>query len=72
VSPEVDCIPLYLQRAVVSDNVLNGMLLIVQMLAMSSVSVMCSHIPRVVLNRNYTIYRWQHFLIPQNYSVALI
>jgi hypothetical protein len=71
VSPEVDCFPFYLHRVVVSDNVLNGMLLIVQLLAMCSVSFMCLHIPHVILNRNYTICRWQHFLIPQNYSVAL-
>ena len=72
VPPEVDCIPHYLERAVVSDNLLNGMLLIVQMLAMRSVSFVCSHIPHVILNRKYTIYRWQHFLLPQNYSLALI
>ena len=72
VSPEVDCIPLYLQRAVVSDNVLNGMLLIVKMLAMCHVSFVCSHIPHVVLNKNYTISRWQHFLIPHICSLDFI
>lgn len=53
----------YLHRAVASDNLLNGMLLIIQTLDMCGGSFIGSRVLYVVLKIHYTIYRWQLFQI---------